>query len=346
MGEEENSQEFMSLEPWAACENERGEELLRSSLVCFFLEMYGDMGMYLSVSKEDKKFWMDRKKFLLRKKQLGEEGTPIFQILQQLSCSLMFEQFARCRIAEIELSANERAYILPRHIPMFALCAKYLTQNRVSFISENIRRLVFTTAESLPQHDITKTRENAKSKTFILTSHKPTDVDLSSSMMTLIEDCRECNGCLCQVMSVIWMKLGETRASLWKETLLALNLLKNLVLHGPLTAIIEAIDGIDKVHALCNYTIKNATATGTIRHCAVQLYNSLLINPLSTLQRRRKVMSLKFEKNAKSPSNDMIWSSYLTRRLTPLVDFRHLHLLFRPNEFTQSSVENEQDYNL
>ena len=45
-----------SLEPWAACENERGEELLRSSLVCFFLEMYGDMGMYLFVSKEDKKF--------------------------------------------------------------------------------------------------------------------------------------------------------------------------------------------------------------------------------------------------------------------------------------------------
>ena len=61
--EEENSQEFMSLEPWAACENERGEELLRSSLVCFFLEMYGDMGMYLSVSKEDKKFWMDKQFF-------------------------------------------------------------------------------------------------------------------------------------------------------------------------------------------------------------------------------------------------------------------------------------------
>ena len=115
---------------------------------------------------------------------------------------------------------------------MFALCAKYLTQNRVSFISENIRRLVCTTAESLPQHDSTKTRENAKSKTFILASHKPTDVDLSSSMMTLIDDCRECNGCLYQVMSAIWMKLDETRASQWKETLLALNLLKNLVLHG------------------------------------------------------------------------------------------------------------------
>ena len=52
-----------SLEPWAACENERGEELLRSSLVCLFLEMYRDMGMYLSESKEDKQFWMDRQSF-------------------------------------------------------------------------------------------------------------------------------------------------------------------------------------------------------------------------------------------------------------------------------------------
>ena len=52
-----------SLEPWAACKNERGEDLLRSSLVYLFLEMYGYMGMYLSVSKKDKKFWMDRQSF-------------------------------------------------------------------------------------------------------------------------------------------------------------------------------------------------------------------------------------------------------------------------------------------
>ena len=153
-------------------------------------------------SKEDKKFWMDRKKFLLRKK-LEEESTPIFQILQQLSYSLMFEQFAKCRIAELELSANERTYNFPRHMPMFALCTKYLQQNRVPFITDNICRLVFTTTGLLPQHDITKIRENAKSKAFMLTSHKLTDVDLSLSIKILMECCRECNERLCQVMSVI-----------------------------------------------------------------------------------------------------------------------------------------------
>ena len=75
---------------------------------------------------------------------------------------------------------------------------------------------------------------------------------------------------------------------------------------------------------------------------AVQLYN---FNLLSTLQRRRKCMSIKFDKNAESPSKNMIWSNYLTRRVTPLDDCWHLYLLYRPNEFIHSSVQNEQYYN-
>ena len=37
----------------------KGEDLLKSLFVWFFLEIYGDIGMYLSVFKEDKKFWID-----------------------------------------------------------------------------------------------------------------------------------------------------------------------------------------------------------------------------------------------------------------------------------------------
>ena len=77
--------------------------------------------MYLSVFKEDRNFWIDRKNYLLTKKELGGVGTPIFQILWQLSSSSMFEQFAGYRIAELENSLY-----FSRQIPMFALCAKYL----------------------------------------------------------------------------------------------------------------------------------------------------------------------------------------------------------------------------
>ena len=86
-----------------------------------FLEIYGDIEMYLSVFKEDRNFWIDIKNCLLRKKELGGVGTPIFQILQQLSCSSMFEHFAGYRIAELKISLY-----FSRQISMFALCANNL----------------------------------------------------------------------------------------------------------------------------------------------------------------------------------------------------------------------------
>ena len=61
--ERRSFQEIMSLEQWATCENERSKELLRSLHICFFLEMFEDMGICLSISREGKKFWMDRKKY-------------------------------------------------------------------------------------------------------------------------------------------------------------------------------------------------------------------------------------------------------------------------------------------
>ena len=57
--------------------NEGAEEMIRASFVCFFLEIYGDMGMYLSKSKEGS-FCLDKNKFLMRKKQLGmKEDSPM-----------------------------------------------------------------------------------------------------------------------------------------------------------------------------------------------------------------------------------------------------------------------------
>ena len=82
--------------------NERGEELVQATLVCFFLELYGDMGMYLSVDDQNA-FCLDAKKFLVRKRQMGaKEDTPIYMLLQRLTRSIMFERFTQGRILEIE----------------------------------------------------------------------------------------------------------------------------------------------------------------------------------------------------------------------------------------------------
>lgn len=73
-----------SLEACTVAENEGGEEDIRAALACFFLHMYGDMGMYLSETHGT--FWLDRRKYLLRKKQEGEkENSPTFLVLKKFS---------------------------------------------------------------------------------------------------------------------------------------------------------------------------------------------------------------------------------------------------------------------
>jgi len=73
-----------SLEACTVAENEGGEEDIRAALTCFFLHMYGDMGMYLSETQGT--FWLDRRKYLLRKKQEGEkENSPTFLVLKKFS---------------------------------------------------------------------------------------------------------------------------------------------------------------------------------------------------------------------------------------------------------------------
>ena len=65
--EELQEGDSLSVNPLRTCENKKGEELIKKCLASFFLQIYGDMSMYLSMS--DRKFWMDRSKFLLRMKQ-------------------------------------------------------------------------------------------------------------------------------------------------------------------------------------------------------------------------------------------------------------------------------------
>jgi hypothetical protein len=62
-------------------------------------------------------FWLDRRKFLLRKKQLGEkEHSPTFLVLQKLSASAMFACHVKGRIDDMSLTARERSNIMPREL--------------------------------------------------------------------------------------------------------------------------------------------------------------------------------------------------------------------------------------
>lgn len=102
-----------SVEACIVAENEGGEEDIRAALTCFFIHMYGDMGMYLSETHGT--FWLDRRKWLLRKKQLGLlESSPIFVVLQKFSSSSMFAIHVKGRIDDMSMTARDRSNIMPR----------------------------------------------------------------------------------------------------------------------------------------------------------------------------------------------------------------------------------------
>ena len=125
--------DIVSLEACTVAENEGGEEDTRAALTCFFLHMYGDMGMYLSETQGT--FWLDRRKYLLRKKQEGEkENSPTFLVLRKFSQSRMFSDFVNQRISDMVLiTSRERFSIMPHHIPLFDICCKYLSVHRLEF---------------------------------------------------------------------------------------------------------------------------------------------------------------------------------------------------------------------
>jgi len=327
-------------ESYISYENEEGEERLRACLVCFFLEMYGDMGMYFSLPSKnnDKNLVLDTKKYLLRKKQMGlEENTPMLRVIFLFSQSSIFTKFTQSRIAE----AESRCKMLPDHTPLFTLCERQLRKTRKAFNVENIREIVFSSVNESPQHLNIKEYERVREKALALTSEKPIE-NSSNLVKVLLDDCKECNICYQQVINVVWMRIWDAKSSSqWQQILVGLSLLRNLLLHGPLMVVAEIILGIRKIHKLNSYNTKHEEAKQTIQWSAKQIY--LLVVNVQTLFLRRKKILLT---SSSRPICDIVdFSHYIMRRISPNMDFKSLHELLRPHETVAPFFRREEKFN-
>mmetsp|Transcript_16402 Transcript_16402/g.25381 ORF Transcript_16402/g.25381 Transcript_16402/m.25381 type:complete len:1158 (+) Transcript_16402:152-3625(+) len=316
-----------SLEACSVAENEGGEEDVRAALTCFFMYMYGDMGMYLSETNGT--FWLDRRKFLLRKKQEGEkENSPTFLVLRKFSSSKMFSDFVNQRISDmIEITTRERFSIMPHHIPLFDICCKYLSVHRLEFSLINVRKIVANTVISCTRHLAVERSVALRNSALALTSDAPFDGNVGSSLAQLIESCRECNTNLSVVMSVIWHRLNEAKNSVC--ILLALQMLKNLLLHGPLTTISEALDGVPKIYELKSYSnSKNMDQIKEVRRAADQVYEFVVDISLLYVRRRRVAFT-----KAQQPFISVIesWGCYAANKVPLTTDSQKMHALFRPD---------------
>lgn len=324
--------------PYQLCSCAIGEENIKASLICFFMEMYGDIGMYLATSKEDgRSLKVDKKKFLSRKTQLGiAEKSPMYYVVKQFSRSIMFERFVNGFVKDMD--RFKKGMVLLDHVPIFSLCQRHLRKSKSEFTTEEIRRVVFATIEGCPEHKYIDKLEQIRDLTLALTGEKAFERESEiEEIKQLMTACKDCNASFGQVVAVCWLRIGETRSNYWKHTHAGLNLLKSLVLRGPMTAVAAANDGIAEIYALCFYENKNADAERLIRAAASELFQLLTHLPLLYL-RRRKVEATDFKKK-QPPDETIVWSNYLIRRLPRDVGFKHIHVMFAPSENITSSLK-------
>ena len=252
------------------CRNEIAEEEARIAFSSFFLSMFGNMRWYLSASP-GKLPHLDRNRFLQQKRAMGEgESTPMWPLLQNFCHTQMLEQFAKARVDEVRLRSP-----VTSDSPLFTQCANYHRLNNIDFSVMNVRRVARQVAETNPSRLITQT--SVRRMAMMLTSNKTFDGDYNKAVAQLVEQSRECTSALFDIMSVVWVRVRDSKGVHWKHGLQALQVLRNLLYHGPMAAVAEATDGLDKIRAMKFYNENMRSQICTqIRQAAHQVYNLLV----------------------------------------------------------------------
>lgn len=252
-------------------QNEVAEEEARIAFSSFFLSLYGNMRWYLSAAVPGQIPQLDRQRFLQQKRAMGEgEHTPIWPLLENFCNTQMLEEFAKARVEEVRTRQP-----VTSDSPLFTQCSNYHRMHNVDFAVENVRRVARQVAQSNPSRLILQTQ--VRRTTMLLTSNKTFDGDYNQAVAQLVEQCRESSSVLFDVMSVIWVRLRDSKGLHWKHGFQALQILRNLLYHGPLAAIAEATDGLDKIRLMKFYNDNMRSQICTqIRQVAQQVYNLLV----------------------------------------------------------------------
>ena len=251
-------------------QNEAAEEEARIAFTSFFLSMFGNMRWYLSASP-GKLPQLDHKRFLQQKRAMGEgEQTPIWPLLLNFCQTQMLEEFAKSRVEEVRTRQPATA-----DSPLFSQCANYHRLHNIDFSVVNVRRVARQVAQNNPSRQILQT--SARRMCMLLTSNRTFEGDYNKAVAQLVEQCRECSSVLFDVMSVIWVRMRDSKGIHWKHGHQALVIMRNLLYHGPLAAVAEATDGLDKIRSMKFYNdnIRSPICT-QIRTAATQVYNLLV----------------------------------------------------------------------
>lgn len=251
-------------------QNEQAEDEARIAFASFFLAMFGNMRWYLSANP-GKLPELDKQRFLQQKRALGDgESSAMWPLLQNFCQTQMLEQFAKERVEEVKTQIPVTAAS-----PLFSKCTNYHRQHSIDFNVINVRRVARQMAQNNPARTILQT--SARRMAMTMTSNRTFEGDYNKAVSQLVEQCRECSSVLYDVMSVIWVRLRDSKGLHWKHGFQGLQIMRNLLYHGPVAVIAEATDGLEKIRSMKFYNDNMRSQICTqIRQAANEVYNLLV----------------------------------------------------------------------
>ena len=302
------------------CQNEQGEDMARVAFCVFYLCVMGNLSWYLSTQPVGQTPTLDRERFLQQKRQLGNgEGSPMFLLLSNMCQSQMFEQFVKARVDEILLRVP-----VSKDSPLFLVCANYHRQHQIDFTVTNVRRVTRQVAQVNPSRLMSQANADARRNAMALTSNKQFEGDQGRAVAQLVESCHE-TSILMDVMSVIWLRLRDCKGMNWKHGLSSLQILRNLLYHGPIAAVAEATDGVDKIRLLKSYQNQMRGSTAQqIQQAATQVYE-LLVDRFKLFTLRRVCANRRRQLNEEKKE-----CLQRDRNLKVFAPFRALHPYLNP----------------
>jgi len=266
----------------------------------------------------------DGKKFMKHRAQSGDlPGSGMFLLAANFLRSGMFEAFALARREEVMMRRP-----VPEDATLFALVTNHHRSNRIDFSPNNVRhsaRLIATRAD-FPGRYLIDWHNRVRERVLLLTSAQASygGGDFAREVSLLAEDCRESGAILVDAMMVLWTRMQEGRGMQWKKAHLALQVLRGLLLYGPISAVTEAMDGLSSVRVLKSYTetLRGQNAR-LVRDVASEIYSLLVDAPL-LLARRRECT------NARRLARDPRPSPFRKVGFREFQGFRKIHLAMRP----------------
>lgn len=306
--------------------NETAEEEARVAFATFFLSFIGDMKWYLRPPQGGGKPTFDKEMFMESKVRMGDhQRSPLYPLLLHFKESQIFEQHANARVTEIQSRKSSTVYS-----SLFTKVQGYHNSRRIDFSGPSVRNTSHQLSHQTPIRNYIQSSSNIRSRAMYLTSNNRNENQISLEMSRIVQDCRESASLLIEVMSVIWERLSDCRGMQWKHGLYALQLLMDLILHGPISAVTEATDGLNRLRQLMSYENMRPLIAQNIRNLAKSIH-ALLINRAQLFNMRRVCALRRMDagkSSRKIPSRN--------RNLHIRMPFAAAHKLVKPNGMKES----------